>query len=487
MIQVLALAFRQLFLRRLLLRRFLLAMSCVVGFSHIEEVLAADVASLNGSDKSRCYRFAHSALSTESSPPRDDEFWCYRRVEGAHGGMFVYSVGQQGIPRPEFAAFLGSDGRVVHVSRVQGRLTWHSVDASEVNPLPVPLSPPDSLSSNGGDARAPAERVEIAQDARGINELVEQFVSVRAPFEDLRFGAAPLSVYRTVPPDVEGWDNELNEDLLKAQARRPWRGYWWPYSSSRLSKGSESPLAKYDRFVRARGGISQAQAWEKRHHQFRGLKWEGHCNGWAGSAILRPEPDRSIHDLKSGVTFRISDLKGLWAERDACVKYTIYGKRYRGRSGDNRRDIEPKLFHQTVSYYIGRLRKPIVMDHFQDKGVDNHIVSGYAMTVEKSTTGSVTVTARLKMHRYDKEPSSQPGSAPAYTRIFKYSLKVDPSGQILGGNWLSKNPDFLWVPLGVVDCSRKNPFVQDQWLNQIFSREAESNVDSEAPESGEES
>jgi hypothetical protein len=168
----------------------------------------------------------------------------------------------------------------------------------------------------------------------------------------------------------------------------------------RLAKGPTSPLAKYDTFVRARGGMSSAQKWEDRNHTAGGSKWEGHCNGWAASAILRKEPRRSVRDSLTGVSFTVSDLKGLMAEQDICVKYQIFGHRYRGIPGDNLRDITPVLFHQVLTYYVGRLRKALVIDHLQGVGLDNHIVSGYTMNMRTTGVNADEVTTTLKIHRY---------------------------------------------------------------------------------------
>ena len=62
-----------------------------------------------------------------------------------------------------------------------------------------------------------------------------------------------------------------------------------------------------------------AAAWESTNHRYQGTWWEGHCNGWAASSVLRVQPVASKRDPCSGLVFSVSEQKGLLAERDLCI------------------------------------------------------------------------------------------------------------------------------------------------------------------------
>lgn len=393
----------------------------------------------------------------------DHEIWCYRQLAEPSEGTLIYK--NDGQIREELAAFVDSTGHVAHASIARGVVTFHRVDSADINPLPVPLREPRSSEHYievsidvATEARIASLAARLAMPGARLGDLGSQAL-LKSLSADTR--QAPLANLQEVGP--------LDSGVLSAKAPAPWRGYWWPYSSGRLAKGSESPMAKYDRFARARGVDTKALDWERKNHRFRGLKWEGHCNGWAASAILRAEPRATVRDTLSETSFTSADLKGLLAERDACMTYTLYGRRYRGRPKDDLHDIEPRLFHQALTYFVGHLKKPVIIDRFQGVGVDNHIVSAYTMTVENMRSNELTISARLTVHGYDKEPGTKLGRAPSYTRTFKYTLHKDAEGKFSSGRWLTKNPDFLWVPLGISACSRANPHVRDEWLDQIFA------------------
>src|SRR5262249_43999970 len=149
----------------------------------------------------------------------------------------------------------------------------------------------------------------------------------------------------------------------------PWRGYWWPFKGQSLA----GPLSRYDQFVAARTGSNPgSRAWEASHHYSTGIWWQGHCNGWAASALLRAHPSTAKRDRVSGVVFSVSDQKGILAEKDFCAAVAFFGHRENGLPTDDPYDIHPALFHQTLTYYIGQLHKPVAMDYHADPVIDNH-------------------------------------------------------------------------------------------------------------------
>ncbi|MCM2281770.1 MAG: hypothetical protein NDI61_07975 [Bdellovibrionaceae bacterium] len=374
---------------------------------------------------------ARTAVVIRPSP----QLWCYEHLAEPGGATFLFNADGEEV-MPELAALIEADGVITHGSLLAGEITLHRVIGAEFNPFSVPLTEPSGAVST---LSAPPERLRDS-----AQEVLKRFRSEAARLQSLSITEGDVS------------------ESVSASAL-PWRGYWWSYKSRSLL----GPLGKYDRFVSAKTGSSpNARGWESANHRYRGISWEGHCNGWAASAIIRAEPRFSRRDPESGVVFSLVDQKGLLAETDYCVVTAFFGKRYRG--GGNIRDISPALFHKTLLYYIGQLGKPVAMDYKRDSPVDNHIVSGYRMSIRQTGANLYRVSATLKVHRYDTSRSSSPGTAPTYTRQYRYTLRTDDGGSVIGGTWHSTNPDFLWVPLAPGECSSNNPRVRGSYTNMIL-------------------
>lgn len=392
-----------------------------------------------------CYKFASSEDPSGMAPivNPQPEIWCYRPLEYPVGSLFIYNADSNRV-KPELAMVVTPDGMITHASLAAGQLTVHRVLAAQFNPFSVPIAEPKDLTPT------PLPQAD-SELMRTSGDEALKFLSSMAPsFESL------------APEDLHG------SSVARAEAL-PWRGFWWPYKNLPLA----TPLSKYDRFVRTRaGGSPGAAAWEENNHSYHGVWWEGHCNGWAASAILRAQPTVPRRDPDSGVTFTVSDMKGLLAEKDFCATASFFGQRYRG-AGDDLYDVRPEVFHKTLVYYIGRLGKLVAMDYHRDAVVDNHIVSGYSMNMERTGEHSYMVTAVLYMHQYDKKASNEPGPAPSYKRTYRYSLQMDDSGRFTGGQWYSENPDFIWIPLSIADCSKNNPRVEENYVEQILNLPAD--------------
>lgn len=375
-----------------------------------------------------CYKIQAAAdMQREEHPEVRSETWCYDQ-NSVTGETFIYSADSD-LVKPELALLLDAKGFLVHGSLQAGKVTLHKVKANEINPFSVPLLEPFGL---------PTTQIEKQKS---------QLLNASA--------VATVAQFRL---------HKKNESFnsLTAAAVLPWRGYWWPRKGAPMV----TPLTKYDEFVSARESNPGAAAWERSRHAYNGVNWAGHCNGWTASAILRSEPAISRTDAISGVTFSISDQKGLLAELDYCVSVAFFGNRNNG--GGNNGDIRPELFHKTVLYYIGSLQKPVVMDYRSDPSVDNHIASAYSMQIQQVSATQQIVTANMTFHGYDKVATNAVGIAPRYTRIYKYNLTTDSTGQITGGSWISGNPDFIWVPLSPARCRSNNQQLTSQWVSTIL-------------------
>lgn len=393
-----------------------------------------------------CYRIpapgnpdADRLPGSEAASLQEDT-WCYRSIDNPQGATYIFNA-DPSAARPEMSAIVEADGTLVHASLLGGELTAHRLK-SNYNPMPFPL-------------RAPQDRPRV-KEAEGrifgseAREALNFLLSTPAQTEDISFRG------------------EGNFSAMVSAVVYPWRGFWWPYKSGRLYRGSASPLAKYDRYVQARTGTNPgAQAWEASNHKPTGLAWSGHCNGWAAASIMRREPRNPVRDPVSGVVFSVSDLKGILSEKDKCIRLAFFGHRYNGNPGDDLTDIYPGEFHNTLLYYIGVLKKPIAIDYMQGEGVENNVVSAYTMKIHKTEANAYNIEATLRIHEYDGQRTNKPGIAPSYAKVYKYKIWVDDQGQIINGVWLSQNPDFLWAPLGPNQCGTANPMVTEDWIQKI--------------------
>ena len=389
-----------------------------------------------------CYQIEMPTTAKELGAENSYETWCYQKLESPEGAIFVFNADSSEIQN-ELSFIIEPEGTLVHASLLLGQLTTHRVWAHQYNPFSVPIKEPTHLEK----IPLPVSRYSTLMQSA---EMVLQFLA-----------------QRTSPPmDMSIQPGTFADSV--SDAAKPWRGYWWPRNGQPLSNGLNSPLGKYDRYVKARTGTNPgARSWENTYHNYKGVKWEGHCNGWAASSVLRPQPLTSQYDSLSGVSFTVSDQKGLLAIMDYCTSVAFFGERYRN-SSDDINDIYPALFHKTLTYYIGQLGKPVAVDYFRKGVVDNHIISGYEMDVQYLGNNRYSVTAELKVHGYDKSRINTPGKAPEYIRTYSYYLTTDSSGNPVSGSWKSTNPDFLWVPLSVKDCSRNNPQVTENWIQEII-------------------
>lgn len=373
------------------------------------------------------------------------ETWCYQQLSSPQGTLFVFNADADKV-LPELSFTIDPDGVMTHASMKKGVRSVHKVLAKDFNPFSVPYREPRGMPTSSASRLLSKEFLHSASEALRV-----------------------LSTSRSVLVSIDSISTlALETGVISEDADiKPWRGYWWAYNGRRLSNGSKSPMAKYDRFVRARTGSSPGtQSWENANHRYHGIVWEGHCNGWAASSVLRAEPAFPKYDSRSGVTFSVSDQKGLLAEVDYCAKVAFFGSRYRG-SRSNPRDINPALFHNTLRYYIGTLKKPVAVDYKQYAPVDNHIISGYTMDIRRTGVNTFAVIAKLRMHKYDSGISQTPGTAPLYTRTYSYRLREGDNGT-LTGTWTSGNPDFLWVPLASVDCGSNNPRINHDRMQEIL-------------------
>jgi hypothetical protein len=386
-----------------------------------------------------CYRFSmpDSPANSASLTRERAEVWCYQKISQPVVGTYIYNADSE-VARPELSILIEPDGIMTHGSLLSGDLSVHRLKAAQFNPFSIPLKEPKFLPT----IFVPHTEQFSESLQKNLNFLMSQ------------------------PPLFEDFAIQEGESNQNASIK-PWRGYWWPYKGQPLYGSSSSPLAKYDKFVKARTGSNPgARSWESANHSYSGTWWEGHCNGWAASSVLRRQPTSSKTDSASGVTFSVADIKGILAETDYCANVAFFGKRYRG-SSSNLYDISPGSFHRTLTYYIGSLGKPVAVDYRRDSAVDNHVISGYTTNISRTGSNTYAVTTVVRIHKYDGTRNTSPGTAPQYTRTYKYTLRESSDGS-LSGSWRSTNPDFLWVPLSTGDCNSNNARIRHSRVQEIL-------------------
>jgi hypothetical protein len=393
--------------------------------------------------QAECYRLATANLPFASRDPvSSGDIWCYLNLDQPRGARLVYHVDENGETHPELSMMIDAHGVLTHASLKKGNLTIHQRDGS-LSPLGVPLLPP-----------------------RGAERVAEPIAPATAePIQN------KIKIFWETPPTRLHSARMIEGKFVASVSQQdmPWRGYWFPHSSAKMHSGSQSPMSKYDAFIERRSqSVIGAQKWEQRNHPYTGVAWAGHCNGWAAASVLRSEPKKPVKDPYTGIVFSIADLKGLWIERDYCPKIAFYGSRNNDPENNDPLDITPHEFHGVLTYFIGDLKKPVLIDYMSTSPVENRVISGYTMEIRRTGNRSFQVDAALKVHEYDKKLTEELGEAPHIIRNYRYTLSVDDRGRLVGGSWLSTNPDFLWVPLAPGTCPDHNPHVDEFWISEIL-------------------
>lgn len=405
---------------RLVTSLFILCLSLAPTFAHARE--------------DRCFRIPISGGPEGAGGFGKWERWCYRDHWSPVGSTFAYNADFDEA-KPELAFIVEPDRTLTHGSIAGGKFSVHKVKAEGFSPFSVPIHEPHSSLEEDNPH---------AHDSKFI-ESVERTQSL------LENATAPVVSLEIKPGVFEG---------SVSPSAVPFRGYLWKTRDLPLGPA----MKKLDAFARARGLKSEAYAWERDHHKYRGITWSGHCNGWAASSVLREEPTHSKVDPRTAIVFSISDQKGLFAERDYCVSYSFYGRRFPNGILE---DITPGDFHQVVTYTIGVLKKPVAVDLLRTKPVMNNVISSYRTTITSKSPFLYDVVTKIRDHYYDDEINELVGKAPSRAIIYRYTLETDAKGRVKGGKWINTNPDFLWVPLSGARCSDENPYVTNAMLEAI--------------------
>lgn len=287
---------------------------------------------------------------------------------------------------------------------------------------------------------------------------------------------------------TQWWGTDFNwkfEDLPTeasvAEARIPYSGYIYPDTYG----GTVSALRKYDRAYNQ--NILRATGFEQRDTRMTerttrtvtrraglfGLQtrtevvtvnavphWYGHCNGWSAAAIRHAEPRKSVE--RNGVVFTPSDIKALLAE--------IY--LYNDIEMLDRKFINPGTLHAVIANWVGRGLHPIAMEADPGKEKWNYPIYAYKCSSVRRSPFDVDVQMNV-MYANSSRTESDVSPRLPLRKYFNYRLKLDESGNIVGGWYYrgSSQIDMLWVPLnpkqgGEEGNERGNPHVN---VNEVLA------------------
>jgi hypothetical protein len=408
----------------------------------------------NALNAPECFRFdlldTPDSIKAPPAAPVHAESWCYASpaFEGKKYS-FVFRVEANELTENNAALVELTNGKATEVTHGvlnHGRISTHRSRMVDINPLPVPL---------------------LIQEARTQGKPVRRPLSPSLERDaDRIFQSFATSRLVATRGDLEEGTFEAYVD----EAGQPYDGFWWNYSDSSLSTGPFSPLGKYDAIVKGWTGTDPRSAqWEEAHHNAT-VAWGGHCNGWAASSLLYPDDTKMRWDSANKKVILASDIKGMLAEASFCVNNAFYGKRYYS-STDDLNDIYPDKFHKVLLYYIRDQNKSVALDTHPDDWVDNSVISGYKMTIEKAEARENTfhVSVAAKQHNYNPNRAETGGAAAFRTIRYSYDLVTDGNGNILRGTWISANPDFLWVPTAQANCGRENPNIDPAQIDKIVN------------------
>lgn len=244
--------------------------------------------------------------------------------------------------------------------------------------------------------------------------------------------------------------------VLDGQAATlPWSGWWWPASLQPYTPPylfqANGALAKYDAYVKAGGAPSpDTQGWERQHIVFNdpSLFWAGHCNGWAVSALLEPQPTAPV--TARGITFSVADQKGLLADYH-------FADSPLWKYGSNQTALRPADLQRMVVNWIGGQHKGFVIDDFTSSDqIESYPVYRFHIVYIPDTLDAnkthVQLTLWMASYHVDANfvgTTDYPGPDGQRFDYFIYGPKDQPTG----GDWegvslvgKQGHPRFIWYP-----------------------------------------
>lgn len=252
-----------------------------------------------------------------------------------------------------------------------------------------------------------------------------------------------------------------------------------------------SPAEKYDSIVGDSTMALTKYSWElgeKNAKLGRVPTWRGICDGWSSAAQMMPRPAKAV-TLKTPqgkeITFFPEDIKALGSLLYARAQenviflgkrcYPVVGVFTGGCDATN-----PGALHKAIANRVGVLKKSFNADISTSSEVWNYPVKSYKFTYynvfneEESSDFKNVYEVFEKKHRFSKSgrrhertyaivgvkaevvyadmreahllATDSINEDKALTKTYYYDLELDRNFTILGGEWTSAAPDFIWAP-----------------------------------------
>lgn len=252
-----------------------------------------------------------------------------------------------------------------------------------------------------------------------------------------------------------------------------------------------SPAEKYDLVVGDNLMSLSKYSWElgeKNSKLGKVPTWRGICDGWSSAAQMMPRPAKTV-TLKTPqgvpVNFYPEDIKALGSLLYARAQenviflgkrcYPVVGVFTGGCDATN-----PGALHKAIANRIGKLKKSFNADVSTSSEVWNYPVKGYKFTYynvfneEESSDFKKVYEVFEKKHRFSKSgrrhestyaivgvkaevtyadmraanllETDSKNEDKALIKTYYYDLELDRNFTILGGEWYSSAPDFIWAP-----------------------------------------
>ncbi len=231
-----------------------------------------------------------------------------------------------------------------------------------------------------------------------------------------------------------------------------------------------SPAEKYD-ILKGDQNYTLTN-YERKRNSPNQPSWAGLCHGWAAATInfpVEPGPVTLRSPIGVDVPFGAADIKGLLAlvqqYRRGVSDFIGVGQRcnavgFPGSSFANFmqpecRDVNAGAFHIIMTNYLGLQRRAFVADVAETSEVWNFPVYGFHSRIEgiqSYYTNAAPGTAQIL--RVSSTIQYAGVGSPNWNRMgmqtgqisYRYTLELDSSGNIIGGEWLqARRPDFLWM------------------------------------------
>jgi hypothetical protein len=202
----------------------------------------------------------------------------------------------------------------------------------------------------------------------------------------------------------------------------------------------------------------------------RAESWEGICHGFSPASINHSEPTPKLLKNPDGleIPFGSTDIKALisfyYAFGFSAPDTYQMGRRCfdlssRSRNPDCDQDLNAGAFHVIIANKLGIQGKGFVADFQRYKEVWNHPVSGFSSQIineyasdKRAAPGTVkvvqlkTILTYVDENGHDWQPVRKTNKQLFKTQEYKYEVELDRNGNIIGGEWISKQrPDFLWL------------------------------------------